>query len=126
MINSQHTLGAVIFIVLFIGTKLLATIDSFESLTAYIMSPPVFLIVLFFAGFTYTKKDKYEFDKLGSVFKQDMVFGGLMGFLTGVSLSLPRFDGLDSLLAGFGASSITVLYGYVLEHIIDACYPKKV
>jgi len=35
----------------------------------------------------------------------------LMGVLTGVSLSLPRFDGLDSLLAGFGASLITVLYG---------------
>ena len=126
MINSQNTLAAVFFIVLFIGTILLATIDSFESFTAYIMSPPAFLIVLSFAGFTYTKKDKYEFDKLGSVFKQDMVFGGLMGVLTGVSLSLPRFDGLNSLLAGFGASLITVLYGYVLGHIIDACYPKKV
>ena len=76
MINSQNTLGAVFFIVLFIGAILLATVDSFEPLTAYIMSPPALLIVLSFAGFTYIKKDKYEFDELGSVFKQDMVFGG--------------------------------------------------
>ena len=34
MINSQNTLGAVFFIVLFIGAILLATIDSFEPLTA--------------------------------------------------------------------------------------------
>ena len=105
MINSQNTLGAVFFIVLFIGAILLATVDSFEPLTAYIISPPAFLIVLSFAGFTYIKKDKYEFDELGSVFKQDMVFGGWMGFLSGVSLSLSRFDGLDSLMAGFGAKA---------------------
>ena len=105
MINSQNTLGAVFFIVLFIGAILLATVDSFEPLTAYIMSPPAFLIVLSFAGFTYIKKDKYEFYELGSVFKKDMVFGGWMGFLTGVSLSLSRFDGLDSLMAGFGAKA---------------------
>jgi|TARA_B100001741_G_scaffold299716_1_gene286359 hypothetical protein len=126
MINSQNALGAVFFIVLFIGAILLATVDSFEPLTAYIISPPAFLIVLSFAGFTYIKKDKYEFDELGSVFKQDMVFGGWMGFLTGVSLSLSRFDGLDSLLVGFGASLITVLYGYVLGHMVDACWPNKV
>ena len=126
MINSQNTLGAVFFIVLFIGAILLAAVDSFEPLTAYIMSPPTFLVVLSFAGFTYIKKDKYEFDELGSVFKQDMVFGGWMGFLTGVSLSLSRFDGLDSLMAGFDASLITVLYGYVLGHMVDTCWPNKV
>ena len=82
--------------------------------------------MLSFAGFTYIKKDKFEFDKLGSVFKQDMVFGGWMGFLTGVSLSLSRFDSLDNLLSGFGASLITVLYGYVLGNMVDACWPKKV
>ena len=56
MINLQNTLGAVFFIVLFFGATLLATVDSFEPLTAYIMSPPAFLIVLSFAGFTYIKK----------------------------------------------------------------------
>jgi len=126
MINSQNTLGAVFFIVLFIGAILMATVDSFEPVLVYIMSPPAFLIVLSFAGFTYIKKDKYQFDKLGSVFKQDIVFGGCMGFLTGVSLSLSRFDSLDNLLAGFGASLITVLYGYILGHMVDACWPKKV
>ena len=55
-----------------------------------------------------------------------MVFGGWMGFLTGISLSLSRFDGLDSLMAGFGASLIMVLYGYVLGHLVDACWPKRV
>ena len=126
MINSQNTLGAVFFIVLFIGALLMATIDTVGPVLAYIMSPPAFLIVLSFAGFTYIKKDKFEFDKLGSVFKQDMVFGGWMGFLTGVSLSLSRFDSLDNLLSGFGASLITVLYGYVLGNMVDACWPKKV
>ncbi len=126
MINSQNTLGAVFFIVLFIGALLMATVDTVGPVLAYIMSPPAFLIVLSFAGFTYIKKDKFEFDKLGSVFKQDMVFGGWMGFLTGVSLSLSRFDSLDNLLSGFGASLITVLYGYVLGNMIDACWPKKV
>ena len=125
MISSKNTLGAVFFIVLFIGAILMATVDTFGPVTAYIMSPPAFLIVLSFAGFTYIKKDKYEFEKLGSVFKQDMVFGGWMGFLTGVSLSLSRFDSLDNLLAGFGVSLITVLYGYVLGHMVDACWPKK-
>ena len=126
MINSQNTLGAVFFIVLFIGALLMATVDTVGPVLAYIMSPPAFLIVLSFAGFTYIKKDKFEFDKLGSVFKQDMVFGGWMGFLTGVSLSLSRFDSLDNLLSGFGASLITVLYGYVLGHMVDACWPNKV
>ena len=126
MINSQNTLVAVFFILLFIGTKLLATVGSFEPLTAYIMSSPAFLIVLSFVGITYIKKDKHEFDGLGSVFKQDMVCGGWMGFSTGVSLSFFRFDGLDSLLAGFGVSLITVLYGYVLGHMVDACWPNKV
>ena len=126
MINSQNTLGTVFFIVLFIGAIFLATADSFEPLTAYIMSPPAFLVVLSFAGFTYIRKDKYEFDELGSVFKKDMVFGGWMCFLTGVSLSLSHFDGLDSLMAGFSASLIIVLYGYVLGHMVDACWPNKV
>ena len=72
------------------------------------------------------KKNKYDFDELGSVFKQDMVFGGWMGFLTGLSLSLFRFDGLDSLMAGFGASLITVLYGDDLGRMVDACWPNKV
>ena len=126
MINSQNTLEAVFFIVLFIGAILMATVDTVGPVFAYIMSPPVFLIVLSFAGFTYIKKDKFEFDKLGSVFKKDMVFGCWMGFLTGVSLSFPRFDSLDNFLAGFGASLITVLYGYVLGHMVDACWPKKV
>ena len=126
MINSQNTLGAVFFIVLFIGALLMATVDTVGTVLAYIMSPPAFLIVLSFAGFTYIKKDKFEFDKLGSVFKQDMVFGGWMGFLTGVSLSLSRFDSLDNLLSGFGASLITVLDGYVLGNMVDACWPKKV
>ena len=126
MINSQNTLRAVFFVVLFIGAILMATVDTFRQVTAYIMSPPAFLVVLSFAGFTYIKKDKYQFDKLGSVFKQDIVFGGWMGFLTGVSLSLSRFDSLDKFLAGFGASLITVLYGYVLGHMVEACWPKKV
>ena len=126
MNNLQNNLVAVIFIVLFIGAILMATVDTFGPVTAYIMSPPAFLIVLSFAGFTYIKKDKYEFDKLGSAFKQDMVFGGWMGFLTGVSLSPSRLDNLDNLPAGFGASLITVLYGYVLGHMVDACWPKKV
>ena len=126
MINSQNILGTVFFIVLFIGAVLLATVDSFVPLTSYIMSPPAFLIVLSFAGFALMIKDKYDFDELGSVFIQDMVFGGWMGFLTGVLLSLSCFDGLDGLLAGFGASLITVLYGYVLGHMVDACWQKKV
>ena len=126
MINSQNTLVAVFFIVLFIGAIFLATVDSFEPLTAYIVSPPAFLVVLSFAGFTYIRKDKYEFDEVGSVFKKDMVFGGWMCFLTGVSLSLSHFDGLDSLMAGFSASLIIVLYGYVLGQMVDACWPNKV
>ena len=126
MISSQNTLEAVFFIVLFIGAIFLATVDSFEPLTAYIMSPSAFLVVLSFAGFTYIRKDKYEFDELGSVFKKDVVFGGWMYFLTGVSLSLARFDSLDNLLSGFGASLITVLYGYVLGHMVDAYWPNKV
>ena len=89
------------------------------------MSPPAFLIVLSYAGFTYIKKDKYKFDELGSVFKQDMVFGGWMGFLTCVSLSLSRFDNSDSLIARFGTIT-TVLYGYVIVHMVDARWPKKV
>ena len=126
MINSQNTLGPVFFIVLFIGAILLATVDSFEPSTAYTLSLPAFLIALSFAGFIYLKKDKYEFGELSFVFKQDLVFGGWMGFLTCVSLSLSRFDSLDSLLAGFGASLITVLYGYVLGHMVEACWPNKV
>ena len=125
MINSQNTLGGVFFIVLFIGAILMATVYTDGPVLAYIMSPPAFFIVLSFAGFNYIKKDKYEFDELGSVLKKDMIFGGWMGFLTGVSLYLSRFDGLDSLMAGFGASLITVLYGYVLGHMVDACWPKK-
>ena len=104
----------------------MATVDSFDPLTAYIMSPSAFFIVFSYAGFIYIKKDKYEFDELDSVFKQDMVFGGWMGFLIGVSLSLSRFDNLDSLIANFGTSLITVLYGYVLGRMVDACWPKKV
>ena len=68
----------------------------------------------------------YEFDVWGSVFKKDMVFGGWMCFLTDVSLSLSHFDGLDSLMAGFSASLIIVLYGYVLGYMVDACWPNKV
>ena len=59
MINSQNTLEAVFFIVLFIGAILMATVDTVGPVFAYIMSPPVFLIVLSFAGFTYIKKDKF-------------------------------------------------------------------
>ena len=126
MINSQNTLGVVFFIVLFIGAILMVTVDTFGPLTAYIMSPSAFLIVLSFAGITYIKNDKYEFDVWGSVFKKDMVFGGWMCFLTDVSLSLSHFDGLDSLMAGFSASLIIVLYGYVLGYMVDACWPNKV
>ena len=58
--------------------------------------------------------------------KQSMVFCSWMGFLTGVSLSFFCFDGLDSLLSGFSESLITVLYGYVLGVMVDACWPNKV
>mgnify|MGYP006255558901 FL=1 len=104
----------------------MVTVDTFGPVTAYIMSPSAFLIVLSFAGITYIKNDKYEFDVWGSVFKKDMVFGGWMCFLTDVSLSLSHFDGLDSLMAGFSASLIIVLYGYVLGYMVDACWPNKV
>ena len=126
MINLQNTFVAVFFIVLFIGAILLATVYSFEQLTACIMSPPEFLILLSFVGITYIKKDKHEFDELGSFFKQGMVFCVWMGFLNGVSLSFFRFDGLDSPLSGFGASLIMVLYVYVQGHMVDACWPNKV
>ena len=126
MINFQSTLRAVFFIILFIGAILIETVNTFGLVLSYMMSPLAFLIVLSFAGFTYIKKDKYEFDVLGSVFKKDMVFGGWMCFLTGVSLSLSHFDGLDSLMAGFSACLIIVLYGYVLGHMVDACWPNKV
>ena len=57
MINSQNILGAVFYKVPFTSVMFLATVDSFKPLTAYIMSPPAFLIVLSFAGFTYIKKE---------------------------------------------------------------------
>tara|TARA_B100000575_G_C22557454_1_gene354981 strand:+ start:236 stop:415 length:180 start_codon:yes stop_codon:yes gene_type:complete len=56
MIDSQNIPGAVLFIVLFTGVIFLATVDSFKPLTAYIMSPHVFSIVLYFAGFTYGQR----------------------------------------------------------------------
>ena len=71
MIYLQNTLLAVFFIVLFIGAILLATVDSFKQLTAYIISPPAFPIVLLFVGITYIKKDKHEFYELGSFFKAE-------------------------------------------------------
>ena len=71
MINLQNTFLAVFFIVLFIGAILLATVDSFKQLTAYILSPPAFLIVLLFVGITYIKKDNHEFDELSSFFKAE-------------------------------------------------------
>ena len=71
MINLQNTFLAVFFTLLFIGAILLGTVYSFKQLTAYIISPPAFLIVLFFVGITYIKKDKHEFDELGSFLKAE-------------------------------------------------------
>ena len=80
MINSQSTPRPVFFIVLFIGAIIIETVNMFGPVLSYMMSSPAFLIVLSFAGFTYIKKDKYEFDKLGSVFKQDIIFAAGWAF----------------------------------------------
>ena len=56
MIDPQNLLGAVLFIVLLTGVIFLALGESFKPLTAYIMSPPVFFIVLYFSGFTYGQR----------------------------------------------------------------------
>ncbi len=52
MINSQNILGAVFYKVPFTSVMFLAIVDSFKPLTAYIMSPPILFVVLYFAVFT--------------------------------------------------------------------------
>ena len=39
------------------------------------------IIILSFAGFTYKKKDKFEFCELGSVLKKDLILGDWMGLI---------------------------------------------
>ena len=56
MIDSQNIPGAVLFIALFTGVMFLATVHLFKPLTAHIISPPVFFIMLYFAGFTYGQR----------------------------------------------------------------------
>tara|TARA_B100000614_G_C14523475_1_gene483605 strand:+ start:1396 stop:1599 length:204 start_codon:yes stop_codon:yes gene_type:complete len=64
MIDSQNILGAVLFIVLFTCVMFLATVDSFKPLTAYIISPPIFFIVLYFQDLPAGKESIINEDKL--------------------------------------------------------------
>ena len=125
MIYTQNALGVVFFKVLFITAILMVPLSSSGQLIIYIISPSAFFFVFSFAGFTYLKKDKHKFHKMGSVLRKDMIFGGWIGFLTVISLSLSHYDGVDKLMTGVGTSLLTVLYGYVYGYLIEACWPQK-
>ena len=125
MIYAQNVLGVAFFLALFISAILMVPLTSSGPLIGYIISPPAFFFVFSFVGFTYLKKDKHKFHKMGSVLRKDMIFGGWIGFLTGISLSLSHYDGVGKLMTGVGTSLVTVLYGYVYGHLIEACWPQK-
>jgi hypothetical protein len=125
MIYIQNAFGVVFFKVLFITATLMVSLSSSGSLISYIIIPPAFFFVFSFAGFTSFKRDKHKFHKLGPVLSKDMIFGGWIGLLTWISLSLYHYDGLDKLLPGVGASPRAVLYGYVYGHLKEACLPQK-
>ena len=125
MIYTQNTLEVVFFKVLFITAILMVPLSSSGPLISYIISPSAFFFVFLFAGFTYLKKDKNKFHKMGSVLRKDMIFGGWIGILTVISLSLSHYDGVDKLMTGVGTSLLTVLYGYVYGYLIEACWPQK-
>ena len=86
-----------------------------------------FLVVIAFGGLPYMKKDKYKFHKLGFVLKNDLILGGWMGFIIGLILMLaatPEVLG-NNWEGGLSAMMLTVLYGYMLGHLIEAFWPKK-
>ena len=94
------------------------------------LSLPSFVIVAAFSGLTYAKKDKYQFNELGKVLKQDLILGGWVGTIIGLVII---FGGVNksisnpfgNLFNAISACMVTLLYGYMIGNIIESCWPKK-
>ena len=96
----------------------------------YFASIPSLGIVLAFIGLTYAKKDKYKFHQLGKVLKKDLILGGWIGTMIGIMLTFGLVDNsvnnnFGDLLNSIGMAMITLLYGYMIGHIVESCWPKK-
>ena len=96
----------------------------------YFASIPSLGIVLAFSGLTYAKKDKYKFHQLGKVLKKDLILGGWIGTMIGIMLTFGLVDNsvnnnFGDLLNSIGMAMITLLYGYMIGHIVESCWPKK-
>ena len=83
-------------------------------------------IILSFAGFTYIKKDKFEFHELGSVLKKDLILGGWMGLIIRFVMYMNMNDMKSfNLPIGFGVSLIPLLYGYLLGNVFESFWPHN-
>ena len=83
-------------------------------------------IILSFTGFTYIKKDKFEFHELGSVLKKDLILGGWMGLIIRFVMYMNMNDMKSfNLPIGFCVSLIQLLYGYLLGNVFESFWPHN-
>ena len=75
-------------------------------------------------GLTYMRKNKYKGNELVTIFKNNLILGGWIGFIVGMILNLASSDGMNSIGPGMAAAAVTPLYGYTSGYLIEAGLEK--
>ena len=91
---------------------------------AFVSATSFLFVAGFGGGLTYMRKNKYSDNELITVWKNNLILGGWMGFIVGMIFVLSDSVGTDSLGPGMSASAVTLLYGYIGGYLIEAFYEK--
>ena len=117
-------IGLVILVVLCVGVVVYATGESGISLLHFVSLPSFLFVAGFGGGLTYMRKNKYKGNELVTIWKNNLILGGWIGFIVGMILNLASFDGMNSIGPGMAAAAVTILYGYTSGYLIEAGLEK--
>jgi len=89
----------------------------------FISGPSFILVVGMGGGMAYMRKHTLNGNEFGKALKEDFILAGWIGFMMGIVLIGAGMDAdtnLGNLGRGFGAATITVIYGYLLAAIAES------
>ena len=117
-------IGLVILLVLCVGIVFYVTGEAEVSTLVFVSLPSFLFVAGFGGGLTYMRKNKYKGNELVTIFKNNVILGGWIGFIVGMIIILS--GGTDSVYFGPGvsAATVTILYGYIGGYLIEAGLEK--
>ena len=117
-------IGLVILVVLCVGVVVYATREAAISLLHFVSLPSFAFVAGFGSGLTFMRKNKYKGNELVTIFKNNLILGGWIGFIVGMIMVLSGYVETDSFGPGVSAATVTILYGYIGGYLIEAVLEK--